>query len=338
MAFYTARRMLPRLLILLFLAPGWIWAAGVWRFLLPGPDLLGKGAALLWMSLLLPFFPLARRRRLQMQGGAILATALLWASASPTGEGPWRPEQSRLPGAELQPEGRIALKDLRAFRWPDEATPEAGWRNLEVHLDSLQSMDYYLVYFAETKAVAHAMLSFGFAGGERVCLSIEARRGPNVPYAVLPGMYRQFELMYVLADELDLVALRLLAQGDPIYRFPVKTPREKMQGLFMELLHQANRLKEEPRFYHTIHSSCTTQIAWLVNSQRKEPLNLWDWRLLLPGYSAEMAQEVGLLDLPEALPEGLEAYRLSREGVATDNARAFSQSIRRSSVRKAIGP
>ena len=58
------------------------------------------------------------------------------------------------------------------------------------------------------KSFARASSSFGFDGGDYVCISIETRKEVGENYSALRGFFRQFELTYVVADERDLVRLR----------------------------------------------------------------------------------------------------------------------------------
>ena len=233
-----------------------------------------------------------------------------------------------MPWGEFQ-DNRVIMHDLRACRYPDAEQVNPGWYDLEVNLDSLVTLDYLLVYFADWRGIAHTFLSFGFADGERIALSVEARRTAGEPYAILPGLYRQYELMYVMGDELDLIGLRLHQQGDPVYMLPINTPSEKIRGVFINMVKTANSLCLYPQVCNTITSTCTTQLAAQANELREEPINLWDWRLIFPGFSGELAQEAGLLALEEPLAEVMEQFLINPEQVRGNSRQAFSASLHR---------
>ena len=55
------------------------------------------------------------------------------------------------------------------------------------------------------KAIAHIMVSFGFAGKDYLAVSIETRKEKGESYSTLAGFFRQYELYYVVADERDVV-------------------------------------------------------------------------------------------------------------------------------------
>ena len=59
---------------------------------------------------------------------------------------------------------------------------------------------------------------FGFTNGDYVCFSIETRKEKGEDYSAVKGLFRQFELVYVAADERDLVRLRTnYRQGEEAY-------------------------------------------------------------------------------------------------------------------------
>jgi hypothetical protein len=68
--------------------------------------------------------------------------------------------------------------------------------------------------------MAHTMMSFEFEGGDCLCFSIEARKEKGEGYSAVKGLFRQFELVYIAADERDLIRLRTnYRQGEEAYLF-----------------------------------------------------------------------------------------------------------------------
>ena len=64
-------------------------------------------------------------------------------------------------------------------------------------------------------AIAHTFLSFGFAGGDHLAISIETRKEKGEGYSTVKGFFRQYELYYVVADERDVIRLRTNYRHDP---------------------------------------------------------------------------------------------------------------------------
>ncbi len=306
----------------------WFWALGLYLYGLESSAPLRWTAALAWLVLggLLVWAAIRLRRGYWLPLLALMLPCTLWFSLRPGRIEIYRSEQARIPWGEFH--GReVVLHDLRACRYLDAERPLCDWYDVTVNLDSLERIDFFLVYFAAWRGVAHTFLSFGFAGGEQVALSVEARRAAGEPYAILPGLYRRFELMYLLGDELDIVGRRLHHEGDPIYMLPITAPPEKLREYFVSVLNTANQLWRQPEHYNTLTSTCTNQLVMEANPLREDPISLWDWRLFFPGYSGEVAQEAGLLDLTGPLPEVLEQYRVDPARVRGESRERFSRSL-----------
>ena len=61
----------------------------------------------------------------------------------------------------------------------------------------------------DRRGPAHAFVSFGFDDGGYVAISVEARREAGETYSPARGLMKQFEIMYVVGDERDLIGLRV---------------------------------------------------------------------------------------------------------------------------------
>ena len=68
-------------------------------------------------------------------------------------------------------------------------------------------------------------------------------RGQN--YSALAGLYRQFELYYVIGDERDIVRVRTNYRLEDVYLYRLTTATaEKARGLFLDYIKSANQLHE----------------------------------------------------------------------------------------------
>jgi hypothetical protein len=74
-------------------------------------------------------------------------------------------------------------------------------------LSELRSVDLFLSYWG-SPLIAHTIMSFGFEGDEYVAISIETRKEKGEDYSALKGFFKQYELIYIVADERDIVRLR----------------------------------------------------------------------------------------------------------------------------------
>jgi hypothetical protein len=172
------------------------------------------------------------------------------------------------------------------------------------------------------------MLSFGLANGEHVAISVEIRKEQGETFSAVKGLLNQYEIMYVVADERDVIDLRAVHRGDDVYVYPLRATPEQSQALFVDMLRRANQLAEQPEFYNTITNNCTTAIVRHFNQLAKTPLAVSDPRIFLPGYSDELVYELGLIDTTASFAETKRRANVSPLARQHRDAADYSQAIR----------
>lgn len=212
---------------------------------------------------------------------------------TPSNDREWIAEQAVLPRAEIN--GReIHLRNIRNCNYLTNDDYVTNHYDRQIALEDVQTVDFIVVPF-EVKQLAHTMLSFGLSDGTYLCMSVEVRKEAGEKYSALSGLTRQFELMYVLADERDLIRVRTRHRDAEVYVYPSVASPEQSQALFVDVIERMNKLAVEPEFYHSIKNNCTTNLAGHVNEVSPKKIK-YGWRVLLPGFSAKYAYDLGLLD------------------------------------------
>jgi hypothetical protein len=171
------------------------------------------------------------------------------------------------------------------------------------------------------------MLSFGFAG-EHIAFSIETRKEKGEVYSSIAGFFRRYELIYVVGDERDLIRVRsnYRRPQEQVYLYRTGARPENARRLFLEYVGKINELKEQPEFYNTLTTNCTTDVWYLVRALTGQlPL---DRRVLLSGYFPEYVYELGSLD--SGIPFALLKTRslINEKAHAADGDPDFSERIR----------
>ncbi len=165
--------------------------------------------------------------------------------------------------------------------------------------------------FADWKAVAHTLFVFDFSDGKSVAFSIEARKEANEKYAAWEGLWRNFELIYLWGTEQDFINRRFVYFDHEVYKYPLTVTTEFGSQLFLELAKETVRLEESPRFYHTLTSNCTNNLAEVVNQVSPGVVPLFTRARVLPGYTDKFLFEQGFVDTEaEALEEMQEQFKL----------------------------
>jgi hypothetical protein len=278
------------------------------------------------LGTLAAFLFLPNRRRTLLGFFAVFAVVLFWwLSIEPSNERDWQTEVAGLPYATRDGD-RVTLHNVRNFAYRTEQDFAPQYEERTFDLSALDAVDLIAVYWAGD-AIAHIMVSFGFAG-EHVAFSIETRKEKGEPYSSLAGFFKKYELIYVVGDERDLIRVRTNYRRPQERAYLYRTRMNSANGrrLFLEYIMKINQLRERPEFYNTLTTNCTTDVWSLARAlSARVPL---DWRVLLSGHFPEYAYDLGSLDtrLPFAQ---LKARSLVNDKVhAADQAVDFSRRIR----------
>ena len=247
-----------------------------------------------------------------------------WASIPPSNDRLWADDVSRpLSGAVAG--SQVTLHQVRDFRWRSDDDYDARWETRRYDLDHLASADAMLSYWG-SRAIAHAMISFGFDDGRHVVFSVEIRRKRGEEYSPIGGFFKQFETILVAADERDIIRVRTNVRGEDDYLYPLQMDQATMRGLFLSYVKAANRLADQPAFYNTVTSNCTTLVYRMA--RHLDPDLPWDVRLLLTGYLPEYLQKIGALDPRQPIDELRRRARITSRARRSQPQDDFSRVIR----------
>jgi len=245
----------------------------------------------------------------------------------PSNDRQWAPEQAVLAYAEFDGD-EVTVRNIRNCVYHSADDFEVHHYDKTFRLNELESVDFIMAPFPDNPSIGHTMLSFGFEGGDHLALSVEIRKEQGEVYSPLKGFFHQYELMYVLGDERDLIGLRANHWLNDVYVYRARATRTRARELFVDVLRRANKLAEEPEFYDTLTNNCTSNIVHHINnlSPNRVPL---DYRSLLPGYSDELAYELGLLDTELSFEQTKARARVNRLAYTHRESEDFSTLIRR---------
>jgi hypothetical protein len=270
--------------------------------------------------------------RLRTVAVRLLALLLIGAGVlallRPSHERNWSPEHAVLPHVTIT-DSLVHIAHVRSFTYAsaDDFTPAYYGRTYD--LDQIERVWYVLSPFdVNWRGPAHAFLTFGFADSQYVSISVEARREVGEAFSTWQGALRQYELIYVIGDERDLIGLRAVVWDDPVYMYPGRATAAQVRDLFLTMLRRAQAIEREPEFYNTFTNNCTTHILDAVNRIAAEPVP-YGRRVLLPGYSDALAYEHGLLDTDLPLERAREAHLINARAQAAIAAPDFSARLRR---------
>jgi hypothetical protein len=242
---------------------------------------------------------------------------VMLAIARPRADRRWIPQHAVMAHADVRGDSAY-IHRLRNFSYASEEQFTAAYEDRRYDLSTLESVWFIVTPFSKQwRGPAHTFVSFGFADSQYVAISVEARREPGEEYGPLTGLFRQFELIYVIGDERDLIGSRAVYGGYDVYVYPIRTTRERMRALLVEMLARSNALATQPEFYNTLTSNCTSNVVDHVNhlAPRAVPRGI---KTILPGYADDVAYSLGLIDNTISLDQARQRYRVN------DQARRFA--------------
>lgn len=277
---------------LLVLPAAW-GAAALW---FDGPRAPGVAAALAAVfaaaSLLLLFGVRPFRRGLL--GFSLLLGAVItwWLAIPPRGDRDWQDDVAVVPRVQVRGE-QVVVQGVRNATWHCGSGDEVRWETRAYDLGSVVGLDLFLCSWGP-RAIAHTILSWEFADGRHLAISIETRKERGEEYSAVRGFFRQYELYYVVADERDVIGVRARCRGEEVYLYRLRTPPWRARALLLDSLAQADALARRPEWYHALDANCTTQIFEHVRRLVGHvPL---DARILLNGYLDELLWEEGIVN------------------------------------------
>lgn len=246
-------------------------------------------------------------------------------------DGDWQDQMAVVSTAEFNGD-LVTVKNVRNFRYyPTEEDMHPDYYDKTYDLTQIKKVWYVTEPFNENQLAAHTFVSFEFNNGDFLAVSIEARKTKDQIYSIWKGMLRTYPLVYIAADERDVLLLRANIRKDRVYVYPVKLSKPENGGaLLRDMLTRMNELvSAKPAWYHTIFSNCTSLIAKHVNKITPGRVPMFSWQLFLTASSDELALRHGLLDTDLPIEQAREKYSVNAASERVGDVPNYSSEIRR---------
>ena len=222
---------------------------------------------------------------------------------------------------------RVRLTGVRNFDYRSRDDFTVRYEEREVRLSHLKSIDFYVSYFLEGP-VGHTYLSFIFDDAPPLTISIETRPEVGEGFAPVSSMFKQFELIYVVGSERDVVGVRTNHRGEPTYLYRLNSSADDARRLLLVYLARINELADRPEFYHLLTNSCTINIVRYANAAGRQ--GRFDFRHLLNGLIDSYLYHSGRINTDLPFDELRERSLINQAAQAADGAPDFSERIRAS--------
>jgi hypothetical protein len=219
----------------------------------------------------------------------------------------------------------LTIRNVRNFDWRGETDFTPRWETRRYDLSKLRGADMFLSYWGP-RNIAHTIMSWEFADGQHLAISIETRKKVGQSYSAVLGFFRQYEIYYVVADERDLVGVRAKFRGEDLYLYRLKAPAAQARAMLLDYLKEVNRLDAAPEWYNALVHNCTTTIRH--HAQNVSAGRRFDWRILANGYFDELGYERGQIDTSMPFAELRRRSDITAKAKASYGGPGFSRIIR----------
>lgn len=265
----------------------------------------------------------------------VAGVATWWLQIEPRDDRDWLDDVARTPSARIDG-SVVTINNVRDFRYgASDRETRPHWDTRRYDLDQLQSLDLFISEWGPTLYV-HTILSWGFADGTPLAISIETRKEKGEEYSALKGFFRQYELVYVAADERDVIGVRAGPRGEHIQLHRLRSTPAERRALLLEYLAAMNGLAARPRWYHALWANCTTEIWRHV--RRVVPGAGLDMRVLVNGGILELLVERGRIPATGPLERVAREADITAIAAQARDTDDFSRQIRSSARSRSTNP
>lgn len=276
-----------------------LWLAGAIYYDVCKEARWGRLAVLVWVGSVATLFTVWQPLWQPLIALLVFTSVFLvwWLSLKPNHEREWEPAVALLPRV-VRGRDSITIDNIRNFDYPAPGVVIPRYETRTFHLDNLEAAD--IIFFNwGLRWMSHPVLVFDFGPDGRLCVSIEVRYRKGQKYSFLRSCYRQQELIFLAADERDIILRRTKhAPTQEAHLYRLQTSAEELRTVFLDYVGAMESLYDRPRWYHGLCANCTTTFYRLPSRRLRI-----DWRVLANSRLDRALYETGRLDRTLPFPE-----------------------------------
>jgi hypothetical protein len=250
-----------------------------------------------------------------------------WLSLKPTNIGNWQGDVDRPAWVEMDGD-RMIIHNLRNCDYRTETDYSNCWSDRTVNLSDLRGADLFFTTWG-VRWIGHPIVSFQFGDNQHVAFSIEARYKGDQAYSAILGFFRQYELIFVVADERDVIRLRTnFRKDEEVFLYRTSLGPESARAIFLTYVRYLNQLKDHPEWYNALTRNCTTTLDKPISKEVANP-QPWNYQFLVNGTLDELLYDRGRLVTDGLSFADLKSRaHINPDARAADNSPEFSALIR----------
>jgi hypothetical protein len=255
----------------------------------------------------------------------VFAAVVVWFILIPAShDRPWRAEVAVLPRATIDGD-KVVLTGFRHFHYRSRDDFDIRYETREFDIKDVVALDFFVSDWG-LGVVGHTFVSFWLREGPPICVSIEIRPEEGEGFDPLASNFKQFELIYVVGDERDIVGVRTDHRNETVRLYRVHAKPEAVQRFLRVYLDRINDLHARPEWYNLLSNNCSINIVRYANAAGRQ--GRFSIRHLLNGLMDHYLYLIGALDLSMPFAELRERSIVNDASTAAAGREDFSWRIR----------
>jgi hypothetical protein len=199
----------------------------------------------------------------------------------------WVENLAHMPKVELS-QGSFALDHVADWSYTKDGPATRGAITFANTFDDLRNVWFVVEPQPGGDYAAHTLILFEFGGDRIVGLTVEARLEQGETYDAVAGALNRFELSYIWATARELLTRRVTFLDKDVYVYPLQLEAWQKPAFLRALLEGTIDVATHARFYNTITSNCTNELAKVAGLG-------WHYSWVLTGYSPQRLYELKLI-------------------------------------------
>ncbi|MEY4784282.1 MAG: hypothetical protein RIR41_2217, partial [Pseudomonadota bacterium] len=232
----------------------------------------------------------------------------------------WVDNLAHMPNVQLSP-GAFALDHVADWSYTSAGPDKWDVTTFANTFDNLRDVWFVVEPQPGGEYAAHTLILFEFGGDRVVGLTVEARLEQGETYDAVAGAFNRYELSYIWATARELLTRRVTFLEKDVYVYPLQLDESQKRNFLRLLLEGTRDVATQARFYNTITSNCTNELAKVAGLG-------WHYSWVLTGYSPQRLYELNLI--PGETFESAKQSALLKGEIASWNdltSRDFDQAL-----------
>lgn len=269
-----------------------LWCIGVIIYLFPVIPSITGVLCLLLLAGCAACFIIGKWRLVAVSAACMvyILALIVWFSTKPSNDKHWQAPWALMPQVVFNGND-VTVNNVRDFIYRSENDYTPHYINKKFDLGKARDLRVIMSFWDGNTLICHMMLDFGFDDGKHLVVSIETRLPVGVKQSTIGGMFKQYEVLAIAGTQRDLIMLRTNYRKEQVYMYQTTSSPDEVRSLLVDIFNGMNKLRENPVFYNTITTNCTTSLIPYIRKIR--PRKGWSIKFLLNGLSPEMAFEGG---------------------------------------------